>query len=59
MVALPTQTFYHFFFESKTSYSIYFFKKKSESIRKMFNDEKFLTVHELHVYENSNLFCDQ
>ena len=38
-------------FLSKKNHSIYSFQKKYESIRKVFNDEKFLTVHELHMYE--------
>ena len=50
MVALPTQTFYPFFIQKKL-FDFSFFKRKYESIRKVFNDEKFLTVHELHVYE--------
>ena len=49
MVSLPTQTFYPFFYPKNCS--IFFFKRKYESIRKVFNDENFLTVHELHVYE--------
>ena len=50
MVALPTQTFYPFF-DPKKIIRFIFFKRKHESIRKVFNDEKFLTVFELHVYE--------
>ena len=33
-----------------------FFKRKFESIRQVFDDEKFLPVHELHVYEFLNFF---
>ena len=50
MVALPTQTFYPFF-DPKKIIRFIFFRRKYESTRKVFNDEKFLTVHELHVYE--------
>ena len=42
--------FIHFFIQKKII-RLNFFKRKYESIRKFFNEEKFLTVHELHVYE--------
>ena len=49
MVAHPTQAFYPFFIQKKIIR--FFFQRKYESIRQVLNDEKFLTVHELHVYE--------
>ena len=53
MVALPTLTFTPFLIQKKIIRLI-FFKIKYESIRQVFNDEKFLTVHELRVYELLN-----
>ena len=50
MVALPTQTCYPFFLTQKIIRFI-FFKRKYENIRKVFNDEKFLIVHELHIFQ--------
>ena len=43
--------FVPFMTQNKINRLILFFKRKNESIRQNFNDEKFLIAQELHVYE--------